>query len=162
VVKPAISAGGRSSAWFASAEVDAARALVDRIHGEGRTAMVQPYLGEAVETALVYVDGGYSHALRRVVPLPSAGEREVFYLAEQLAPAEATAAQRAVADAAVACAPGELLYARVDLFGDAVLELEVAEPSLYLEFGPGAAARFAAAISQRLRISPENGRTTSQ
>jgi glutathione synthase/RimK-type ligase-like ATP-grasp enzyme len=162
VVKPAISAGGRSSAWFAPTEVDAARALVGRIHGEGRTAMVQPYLGEAVETALVYVDGEYSHALRRVVPLPAAGEREVFYLAEQLAPAEATAGQRAVADAAAACAPGELLYARVDLLGDAVLELEVAEPSLYLGFGPGAAARFAAAISQRLRISPENGRTTSQ
>jgi glutathione synthase/RimK-type ligase-like ATP-grasp enzyme len=162
VVKPAISAGGRSSAWFGPTEVDAARALVRRIHGEGRTAMVQPYLGEAVETALVYVGGEYSHALRRVVPLPSAGEREVFYLAEQLAPAEATVAQRAVADAAVACVPGELLYARVDLLGDAVLELEVAEPSLYLEFGPGAAARFAAAISQRLRISPENGRTRSQ
>jgi len=162
VVKPAISAGGRSSAWFAPIELDAARALVERIHGEGRTAMVQPYLGDADETALVYVDGEYSHALRRVVPLPSAGEREVFYLDEQLAPAEATAAQRAVADAAVACAPGELLYARVDLLGDAVLELEVAEPSLYLEFGAGAAARFAAAISQRLRISPENGRTTSQ
>jgi glutathione synthase/RimK-type ligase-like ATP-grasp enzyme len=162
VVKPAISAGGRSSAWFAPGEANAARALIARIHGEGRTAMVQPYLGQAVETALVYVDSEYSHALRRVVPLPSAGEREVFYLDEQLAPARATAAQRAVADAAVACAPGELLYARVDLLGDAVLELEVAEPSLYLAFGAGAAARFAAAISQRLGISPENGRTKSQ
>jgi len=162
VVKPAISAGGRSSAWFAPSEADAARALVARIHGEGRTAMLQPYLGEAVETALVYVGGEYSHALRRVVPLPSAGQREVFYLDEQLAPADPTAAQRAVADAAVACAPGELLYARVDLLGDAVLELEVAEPSLYLAFGAGAAPRFAAAISQRLRISPGNGRTTSQ
>ena len=113
--------------------------------------MVQPYLVGATETALVYVNGEYSHALRRVVPLPSAGERAVFYLDERLAAAEATAAQRAVADAAVACAPGNLLYARVDLLGDAVLELEVAEPSLYLEFGPGAAARFAAAISRHLR-----------
>jgi glutathione synthase/RimK-type ligase-like ATP-grasp enzyme len=162
VVKPAISAGGRSSAWFAPTEAEAARALVARIHGEGRTAMVQPYLGDALETALVYVDGAYSHALRRVVPLPSVGEREVFYLDEHLTSADATSAQRAVADAAVACAPGELLYARVDLLGDAVLELEVAEPSLYLAFGAGAAARFAAAISQRLRINPENGRTTSQ
>jgi O-ureido-D-serine cyclo-ligase len=124
--------------------------------------MVQPYLGDALETALVYVDGAYSHALRRVVPLPSVGEREVFVLDEHLTSADATSAQRAVADAAVACAPGELLYARVDLLGDAVLELEVAEPSLYLAFGAGAAARFAAAISQRLRSNPENGRTTSQ
>jgi glutathione synthase/RimK-type ligase-like ATP-grasp enzyme len=150
VVKPAISAGGRSSAWFSPAEADAAQALVSRIHGQGRTAMVQPYLVEAAETALVYVDGEYSHALRRIVPLPSAGERAVFYLDERLAAAEATAAQRAVADAAVACAPGDLLYARVDLLGDAVLELEVAEPSLYLEFGAGAAARLAAAITRHL------------
>jgi glutathione synthase/RimK-type ligase-like ATP-grasp enzyme len=156
VIKPTISAGGRSSAWFAPAEVDAARALVARIHGEARTAMVQPYLGEAVETALVYVDGEYSHALRRVVPLPAAGEREIFYLDEQLAPATASPPQREIADAAVACAPSDLLYARVDLLGEAVLELEVTEPSLYLEFGAGAAARFAAAISRRLRISPEN------
>jgi glutathione synthase/RimK-type ligase-like ATP-grasp enzyme len=162
VVKPAISAGGRSSAWFSPAEVDAARALVTRIHSEGRTAMVQPYLGEAAETALVYVDGQYSHALRRVVPLPAAAQDQVFYLDEQLAPATASPSQRDVADAAVACAPGDLLYARVDLLGDAVLELEVAEPSLYLRFGIGAAVRFAAAIGERLRISPENGRTTSK
>jgi glutathione synthase/RimK-type ligase-like ATP-grasp enzyme len=161
VVKPAISAGGRSSARFEPAEADAAQALVARIHAEGRTAMVQPYL-DGKETALVYVDGEHSHALRRVVPLPAAGEREVFYLDEQLAPAVATAVQRAVADAAVACAPGDLLYARADLLGDAVLELEAAEPSLYLELGDGAAGRLAAAISQRLRISPEKGRTTSQ
>ena len=162
VVKPTISAGGRSSAWFSPAQVDAARALVARIHGEGRTAMVQPYLGEAVETALVYVGGKYSHALRRVVHLPAAGERAVFYLDEQLTPTTASPVQREIADAAVARPPGDLLYARVDLLGDAVLELEVAEPSLYLDFGTGATARFAAAIDQRLRIGSENGRTTSR
>jgi glutathione synthase/RimK-type ligase-like ATP-grasp enzyme len=162
VVKPAISAGGRSSARFEPEEADAARALVARIHAEGRTAMVQPYLDDADESALVYLDGAYSHAVRRRVPLPAAGDREVFYLDEELGPADATAAERAVADAAIACAPGELLYARVDLLGGAVLELELSEPSLYLAYGEGAAARLAAAISQRLRISPEKGRTTSQ
>jgi glutathione synthase/RimK-type ligase-like ATP-grasp enzyme len=152
VVKPTISAGGRSSAWFSPSELDAARALVARIHHAGRGAMVQPYLSEAVETALVYLDGEYSHALRRVVPLPPAGEREVFYLAEQLAPARPSPREREVAEAAVACAPGDLLYARVDLLGQAVLELEVTEPSLYLQFGRGAATRFAAAISRRLQL----------
>jgi hypothetical protein len=34
--------------------------------------------------------------------------------------------------------------------GEQVLELEVAEPSLYLSFGEAAAKRFAAAISHRL------------
>jgi hypothetical protein len=112
--------------------------------------MVQPYVGEVDETALVYVDGEYSHALRRHVPLPSAGARTVFYLDEELAPAAATPAQRAVADAALACAPRDLLYARVDLLGEAVLELELAEPSLYLEFGDRAAARLAGAIRRCL------------
>ena len=162
VVKPAISAGGRSSARFEPGEAAAAGALVARIHAEDRTAMVQPYLGEAEETALVYLDGAYSHAVRRRVPLPAAGDRAVFYLDEQVSPGEATPADREIAEAALACAPGELLYARVDLMGSAVLELEISEPSLYLGYGEGAAARFAAAISQRLRISPEKGRTASQ
>ena len=54
--------------------------------------------------------------------------------------------ERAVAEAALAAAPGELLYGRVDLVDGVVLELEVAEPSLYLAFGEGAAERFARAI----------------
>ena len=139
VVKPAVSAGGRSSARFDAGELDAAAALVARIHAEGRTAMVQPYLGDRDEKALVYIDGEYSHAVRRRVPLPAAGERDVLYLDEELGPAEATQAERAVAEAALACAPGRLLYGRVDLMGGVVLELEIAEPSLYLAFGEGAA-----------------------
>jgi glutathione synthase/RimK-type ligase-like ATP-grasp enzyme len=162
VVKPAISAGGRSSAHFEPGELEAARSLVARIHADGRTAMVQPYLGDVEETDLVYIGGAYSHALHRRVPLPPAGDRDVFFLDEQLRPGEASEQERAVADKALAAAPGDLLYGRVDLVDGAVLELEIAEPSLYLGFGDGAAARLAAAISQRLRISAEKGPTTSQ
>ena len=57
VVKPSVSAGGRSSAWFVPDEAEAARALVARIHADGRSAMVQPFLGDAEEKALVYIDG---------------------------------------------------------------------------------------------------------
>jgi glutathione synthase/RimK-type ligase-like ATP-grasp enzyme len=162
VVKPAVSAGGRSSARFAAGDDGAGRALVTRIHAGGRTAMIQPDLGEVEETALIYLDGSFSHAVRRRVPLPAAGERSVFYLDEELRSGEATAVERATAERALACAPGPLLYGRVDLVDGAVLELEVAEPSLYLAFGEGAAGRFAAAISRRLRTSAENGRTTSR
>jgi glutathione synthase/RimK-type ligase-like ATP-grasp enzyme len=150
VVKPSISAGGRRSARFAPDELGAARELVSRIHGDGGTAMVQPYLGDVDEKALAYVDGSFSHALSRRVPLPSAGECAVLYLDEQLGPAAATGAERSTAEAALACAPGELLYGRVDLVDGAVLELEVTEPSLYLAFGEGAVDRFAAAIASRL------------
>jgi glutathione synthase/RimK-type ligase-like ATP-grasp enzyme len=150
VVKPAVSAGGRRSARFEAGGIDAARSLVARIHAEGRTAMAQPYLGDAVEIGLVYVDGRYSHAVRRRVPLPEAGEREVLYLDEELAAADATPADRATAEAALACAGTELLYGRVDLMAGVVLELEIAEPSLYLAYADHAAKRFAQAISRRL------------
>jgi glutathione synthase/RimK-type ligase-like ATP-grasp enzyme len=150
VVKPAISAGGRSSARFEAHELDDGRALVARIHAEDRTAMIQPYLGDRDEKALVYLDGECSHAVRRRVPLPAAGDRDVLFLEEELGPAEATRAELAIAEAALSCAPAPLLYGRVDLLGDQVLELEVAEPSLYLGFGGDAANRFARAISRRL------------
>jgi glutathione synthase/RimK-type ligase-like ATP-grasp enzyme len=156
VVKPSVSAGGRSSARFGAGDGDAARALVRRIHSESRTAMIQPDLGDVEETDLVYIDGAYSHSLRRRVPLPAAGDRDVFYLDEELGPAEATAEEQRVAGRAVDWPSNnllqgkELLYGRVDLVDGVVLELEIAEPSLYLGFGEGAAERMAAAIAARL------------
>jgi glutathione synthase/RimK-type ligase-like ATP-grasp enzyme len=167
VVKPAVSAGGRSSARFAAGDERAVE-LVRRIHASGRTAMVQRDLGEVTETALVYVDGRYSHALRRRVPLPAAGEQDVLYLEEELAPTQATTSERELAAAALATAPGRVLYGRVDLADGYVIELELAEPSLYLAFGEGATERFAEAIareaaaSHRRLISAENGPTTNQ
>jgi glutathione synthase/RimK-type ligase-like ATP-grasp enzyme len=150
VVKPSVSAGGRSSAQFEPDEVDAARALVAAIHAEGRTAMIQPYLSGAEEKAVVYIGGEYSHALLRRVPLPAAGSLSVLYLEEELEPADSSAEDRETALAALACAPDTPLYARVDLLGGAVLELELTEPSLYLGFGEGSADRLARAISARL------------
>jgi len=150
VVKPAISAGGRSSARFEAHDAEAAEVLVARIHAENRTAIVQPFLGERDEKALVYLEGLYSHAVRRRVPLPAAGDLDVLYLDEDLGHARATRREREIAEEALACAPAALLYGRVDLMGEAVLELEIAEPSLYLGFGKGAANHLAKAISRRL------------
>jgi glutathione synthase/RimK-type ligase-like ATP-grasp enzyme len=170
VVKPAVSAGGRSSARFRGGDGRAAAALVRRIHESGRTAMVQPDLGDETETAVVHVDGRYSHAVRRRVPLPSAEAQEVLYLEEEVEPGGAGPADRELAERAIAAAPGPVLYGRVDIAAGCVVELELAEPSLYLSFAAGGEAteRFAdaiareAATSQRLRISPENRPTTSQ
>ena len=151
VLKPAVSAGGRQSARFEPGEAETARALLARIHADGRTAMVQPFLGDVEETALVYLGGSYSHALRRRVPLPAAGERDVLYLDEALAEGEPAPAERAIADAALSFSPQDLLYARVDLApgpdgAPLVLEVELAEPSLYLAYGAGAVDRLAEAI----------------
>ncbi len=149
VVKPSISTGGRMSARFGADEIDAAAALVERIHGDGRTAMMQPFV-DGEEHSLVYVDGVYSHALSRRAPLPAGRERPGLYLDEQLAHATTTSAERAVADAAIACSPEPTLYGRVDLLAGAVLELELVEPSLYLGYSSGAVKRFADAIAEAL------------
>jgi glutathione synthase/RimK-type ligase-like ATP-grasp enzyme len=146
VVKPAISAGGRMSARFEPANLEAASALLARIHAADRAAMVQP-LCEGDEHSIVFIDGVYSHALARRAPLPALREREGLYLQEQLSRARETPRERARADAAIGVAPAPLLYARVDLIGGLVLEVEVVEPSLYLAFGSGALERFAAAIA---------------
>jgi glutathione synthase/RimK-type ligase-like ATP-grasp enzyme len=146
VVRPSVSAGGRSSAQFQGGD-EAGAELVRQIHREGRVAMVQALVTGGEEIGLVFVDGGYSHAVRRKVPLPVGAPRSGLYLNEEVGDAEPSALELAVAERALALAPDESLYARVDLLGGAVLELELVEPSLYLAFGVGAADRFAAAIA---------------
>jgi len=149
VVKPAISAGGRRSARFEAGDT-AALGLVEAITSAGETAMVQPLVTGAPETSLVYVDGAFSHSLARRASLPSGRAEEVLYLDEELGPHQADAQERRVAGAALALVPEPWLYARVDLLGGLVLELEVVEPSLYLSFSPSAADTLAAAVADRL------------
>ena len=68
VVKPAISAGARDTGRFSARAHAHAVALIARLQGEGRTAMVQPYLPaveEFGETAIVFTAGRISHVLRK-------------------------------------------------------------------------------------------------
>lgn len=163
VVKPVFSAGGRASARYEPEDAGAAVAHVQALHAEGRAAMVQPHV-DGVETAgeiaLVYLGGRYSHAVRKRVSLrqgdPDAPE---LYLEEAVEGAEPSAADLQVAEAALSAAPfgsQELLYARVDLVHDPtplVLELELAEPSLYLLQADGAAERLAELIADVVQLS---------
>ena len=110
--------------------------------------MVQPFLGDADEMALVYLDGEYSHASGAGVPLPAAGGPGGPLPRRGARPGRGDRGGGHIAEAALACAPASLLYGRVDLMGGRVLELEIAEPSLYSGSADGAAeTRFAAAIS---------------
>jgi hypothetical protein len=125
----------------------------------GRTALVQPYQGSVDargERALMYVAGRFAYAASKSAILvegrPASG---ALQLSDQLAPATATEQERAVAEAvldAVPFARADLLYARVDLVhgpgGEPLLlELELVEPSMFLEQAPpGAVDAFAAAV----------------
>jgi glutathione synthase/RimK-type ligase-like ATP-grasp enzyme len=79
VVKPTVSAGSRDTGRFQLTQRRAAEALLHRIHASGRTAMVQPYVisvDERGETALVYVEGAFFHAVRKAPPIrPSSSSR---------------------------------------------------------------------------------------
>ncbi|HVG99742.1 MAG TPA: hypothetical protein VM844_03180 [Miltoncostaeaceae bacterium] len=165
VVKPAVSAGSIDTERYPARSRADAAAHVARLHADGRVAMAQPYLARvdaAGETAMVFLDGRFSHAVRKGPMLRD--EREVvggLFLKEQIGPAAPTAAEAAVARAAMAAVPadGDLLYGRVDLIpGDdgapVVIELELLEPSLFLAHVPGTAERLVGAIARRLTSAP--------
>jgi hypothetical protein len=69
-------------------------------------------------------------------------------------PYEPSAMEIAVASAALACAPSQTIYARVDLaYVDevpVVMELELIEPELFLRFSPPATSALARALKAEL------------
>lgn len=180
VVKPAVSAGSRDTNRYVAGQHDeTAAAHAGSLLAAGRTVMLQPYLARidtAGETALLHVGGRFSHAIRKG-PLLEAGMELVAsaYKPETVEPRVPSEAERSVAELALdAVGPAgggasraDLLYARVDLVpgpdGEPVLlELELAEPSMFLVHdggdGTAAAARFAAAIAARVTDAPAGAR----
>jgi glutathione synthase/RimK-type ligase-like ATP-grasp enzyme len=159
VVKPTVGAGSRGARRLHAGDFATARQHIDKLLAAGSTPMIQPYLPSvdaAGETALVYFDGVFSHAIRKgaLLSLDGTSVRGLF-APEKIQPRTPAADELAVGAAALAAlgtpAP---LYARVDLIRAAdgaplLLELELAEPSLFFAHGPGSAARFAAAIAAR-------------
>jgi hypothetical protein len=169
VVKPNVSAGGRDTGRFGPNTHGLAGELIRAIQASGRTAMIQPYQGSVDgvgETAVVCIDGEPAHGLRKgpvlrpdeIAPVRGEGPAEVMYDPELVVPAEATAAELANARAIVGRIAERFdylpLYARVDTVasgdGDPVLlELEVIEPSFYLDQVPATTAVVADAIIAR-------------
>jgi glutathione synthase/RimK-type ligase-like ATP-grasp enzyme len=168
VVKPAIGAGSRDAARFRRADADAARSHLRRlVTAERRSAMLQPYLDRVDdygETALMYLGGRYSHAIRKG-PLLRVGDGLVagLFAPEQITPRVPDAAELRVAAAAFAAIPFDPpLYARIDLIRDGggqpvVLELELTEPSLFLLHAPGSAAAYATEILARAARAAASG-----
>ena len=166
VVKPSISAGARNTSRYPAGDIAAARAHVRQLLAAGRAVMVQPYV-ESVdivgETGVIFIDGVFSHAVRKgpVLRVPGVAT-DRLWAPEEISGREPDAEERAVADATLNALPWpreSVLYARVDLVrrddgAAALLELELTEPSLFLGYGPGAAERLAAGIARRIDRSP--------
>ena len=164
VVKPIISAGSKDTIRYAAGDYAPAHAHIDALASAGRGVMIQPYqsaIEESGERALVFIDGEFSHAATKAalldVGVQPAGPDEMFAV-EDMTPATPSVRELDVANEAMQWISDlfeTLLYARVDVVDDdlgnpQILEIELAEPSLFHRCGPGSAERFAAAISRRL------------
>lgn len=163
VVKPAVGAGSRDARRHSRSDTDEILAHMQPLLDAGRSVMLQPYL-ESVdrdgETALMFIDGRFSHAIRKGPLLPAgAPATAALFAPEDIRPRVAGADELAVAERVMARLPfPTLLYGRVDLIRDeagrpCVLELELTEPSLYLVYEPSSAQRFVTAALGRLAFS---------
>ncbi len=152
---------------FAADAVEAAQAHVATLHDAGRTVLVQPYVADvdtAGETALIYLDGRFSHAIRKGAMLgrratnPLNDGSDTLYVVEEVQARDASAVELAMGGQVIQVlrdrVGGDLLYARVDLLptpaGPVLIELELTEPSLFLSYDDNATDRLADAITARV------------
>ena len=165
VAKPAVGAGSRDAQRYARAQQPAAEKHVARLLSENRSVLLQPYMpsvDEAGETALMFFDGQFSHAIRKGPLLRrDEGPTELLFAPEQITARKPGKDELQVAKAALAALPklfgnkGPLAYARVDLIRDesgapVLLELELTEPSLFFLYDAKAADKFAKSLKKRL------------
>jgi glutathione synthase/RimK-type ligase-like ATP-grasp enzyme len=155
VVKPAVGAGSRDTRRHARAATQEALAHMRRLLNAQRSVLLQPYLPAVDahgETALIFIAGRFSHAIRKGALLPAgAPATRALFAPEEITARAPQADEMDVAQRVLAALPfGVLPYARVDLIRDeshapCLLELELIEPSLFFAHAPESAPRLAAA-----------------
>ena len=149
VVKPAVSAGSFATIRVRAGDIEAARAHREA-HLE-RDLLVQPLLGSVVahgETNLVHFGGRFSHAIHK-------GARWDGDLEQSRGLVEPAADELALAQRVLAEVDrrgfGPIAYARVDLARGTdgrplLMELEIVEPSLFLDRAPARAPMLVDAV----------------
>ena len=165
VLKPTIGAGSQGARRFHADQLELAQEHLRMLHGQGLAVLAQPYLDrvdQGGETALLYFDGEFSHAICKGALLrPNQAAATQSLAPETITPRQPTPAQREVAERVLGCLAKlrddatPPLYARVDLLDDdqgqpRLLELELAEPSLFFAQGEGSADRLIQCIVSRL------------
>ncbi|MBX3117940.1 MAG: hypothetical protein KF784_02670 [Fimbriimonadaceae bacterium] len=159
VVKPAISASAHATIVtdFDSPEAEAHLRLLCK-QGD---ALVQPFLSailEGYEISLVYIDGEFTHAVRK---WPGAGDFRVQVdHGGRYESAIPTESEKRVGDLAMSACDFRPLFARVDVCRtaegeDVVMELELIEPELWLSACPEALERLCRAIEQQAQLAPQ-------
>jgi glutathione synthase/RimK-type ligase-like ATP-grasp enzyme len=149
VIKPPVSAAADGTHRIRpSASVPA--------EARGRTMMIQPFLravADEGEYSVMLFGGEFSHA---IVKRPKAGDYRVQpHLGGTEVPCAPPEGAIELASAALAAAPAKAAYARVDMVRDnegklAIIELELIEPSLWLQHAPDGGASFVSAVRAAL------------
>ena len=145
VIKPLVSAAADGT-YLLQAHDPLPRASL------GRAMMIQPFLrsvAEEGEYSIMLFGGAFSHA---IVKRPKAGDYRVQpHLGGTERPCAPPPGAIDLAKAALAAAPAEAVYARVDMVRDAsgalaIIELELIEPSLWLQHAPDGGESFVSAL----------------
>ena len=145
VIKPPVSASAHGTHRLAPGTPLPPEAL-------GRTMMVQPFLRSILEEgeySIMLFGGRFSHS---IVKRPKRGDYRVQpHLGGTEQPCPPPEGSVELARAALGAAPAAAAYARVDLVRDndgalAVIELELIEPSLWLEHAPDGGYGFVSAM----------------
>lgn len=146
VIKPPIS-GGADGTYLLKSGDPIPFAVLER---EMLIQPLMPAISDEGEFSLFYFGGRYSHAILKT---PSQGE---FRVQEQFGGRETSVSPPAeamrLAEAAIAAAPLPPLYARVDMVRGQngafqLMELELIEPSLFLQYSTDAGKMFADAVA---------------
>lgn len=122
----------------------------------GQEMLVQPFLrsvAEEGEYSCLLFGGRFSHA---IVKRPKAGDYRVQpHLGGSEQPCPPPEGAIELAHEALAAAPADAVYARVDMVRDnegklAIIELELIEPALWLQHAPDGGESFARTLRKRL------------
>lgn len=140
VIKPAVSANARHTIVVNRAQVSEGQAHLERWLPE-REMMVQvfePSIVQEGERSLIYIADEFTHA---VVKTPATGDYRIQEsYGGQARLTTPTPNELDIARTVLDAIGQPLLYARVDLIGSgdcaAVIEVELVEPSLYLQYIP--------------------------
>jgi glutathione synthase/RimK-type ligase-like ATP-grasp enzyme len=156
VLKPCVSGGARHTYRVSRENAAELQPVLDELTRE-EAMLLQPFEPSIMavgEDTLMMFAGRYTHAIRkRAKPGDFRVQDDHGGTVE---PYEPTPAQIALAEAAIAACDPVPTYGRVDMVldgdgRDAVMELELVEPELWLRCFPPAAGTFAAAIGAVLK-----------
>jgi glutathione synthase/RimK-type ligase-like ATP-grasp enzyme len=131
---------------------DCARWPLDGMIGEVLLQEFQADIGPLGETTMTFIDGAFSHAVRRILKPGEWRANPQYGITYERV--EVSRDSIETAQAYVDFLPQTPLYARVDGLvrpdGFMLMEMELIDPYLYLEFAPGSADVMARALLQRL------------